>query len=120
MAGSGVSPPVIVLLPRPDEQAIGYWGQASSLVYCTRVYESVPDLKECVTPLRNWKRYGPLELFYSCILAEFREGTLSWDEVLPEVGTKKEEALKLDVYVWPMVMAERHGRGKLLLRRAFV
>ncbi len=100
-------------------QAIGYWGQASSLVYCTRVYEGAPDPKECVTPLRNWKRYGPLEPFYSCILSEFREGTLLWDEVMPVVGTKKEEALKLDVYVWPMVMAERHGRGKLLLRKAF-
>lgn len=100
-------------------QAIGYWGQSSSLVYCTGVYASVPDLKECVTPLRNWKSYRQLEPFYSCILSEFREGTLSWDEVMPTVGTKKAEALKLDVYVWPMMMAEQNGRGKVLLRRAF-
>ncbi len=100
-------------------QAIGYWGQASSLVYCTKVDESVPDPKECVTPLRNWKRYGPLEPFYSCILSEFRQGTLSWNEVMPVVGTKKAESLQLDVYVWPMVMAEQRGRGKLLLRKAF-
>ena len=101
-------------------RAIGYWGQASSLVYCTRVYQSSPDPNECVTPLREWKNRGPLSPFFSSILSEFREETLSWDDVMPVVGVQRPEALKLDIYVWPLVIAEQHGSGKLLLRRAFV
>ena len=100
-------------------KAIGYWGQSSSLAYCTRVYRGSPDQKECVTILRNWKSHGLLEPFFSSIMSEFRAGTLSWDKVMPVVGAQKVETLKLDIYVWPMVITEQHGRGKLLLHRAF-
>lgn len=100
-------------------RAIGYWGQASSPVYCTRVCQSVPDPKECVTPLRNWNSREPLEPFFSSFLAEFRVVTLSWDDIMPVLGAQKAEMLKLDIYVWPMVMLEKHGRGKLLRRIAF-
>jgi len=73
-----------------------------------------------VTSLRNWKSHGPLEPFFSSILSEFREGALSWDQVMPVVGAQKVETLTLDMYVWPLVISEQHGRGKLLVRRAFV
>jgi hypothetical protein len=99
--------------------AIGYWGQASSLVYCTRVYQEAPDPKECVTPLRNWNSHRPLELFFTSFLSEFRAETLSWDDVMPAVGAQKTEVLQMDMYVWPMVMLEQHGGGRLLKRRAF-
>ena len=100
-------------------RAIGYWGQSSSLASCIGVYEGSPDPKECVTSLRNWKSHGPLEPFFSSILSEFRDGALSWDQVMPVVGAQKVETLTLDMYVWPLVISEQHGRGKLLLRRAF-
>jgi len=100
-------------------RAIGYWGQSSSLASCIGVYESSPDPKECVTSLRNWKSHRPLEPFFSCILLEFRNGALSWGQVMPVVGAQKVETLTLDIYVWPLVISEQHGRGKLLLRRAF-
>jgi hypothetical protein len=99
--------------------AIGYWGQASSLVYCARVYQDVPDPKECVTTLRNWHSHGPLEPFFTSFLTEFGADTLTWDDVMPAVGTQKTEMLQMDVYVWPMVIVEQHGGGKLLKRRAF-
>ena len=100
-------------------RAIGYWGQSSSLASCKGVYEGSPDPKECVTSLRNWKSHGLLEPFFSSILSEFRYGALSWDQVMPVVGAQKAETLTLDIYVWPLVISEQHGRGKLLLRRAF-
>src|SRR5205814_2089292 len=109
-------------VPRWTEilRTIGYWGKASSLVYCTSVWQSVPDPKECVTPLQNWTRREPLEPFFSSFLAEFRVDTLSWDDVIPVLGTRKAEMLKLDIYVWPMMTVEQHGAGKRLKRRAFV
>lgn len=99
---------------------VGYWGHASSLVYCTKVFQSEPNPNECVTPLRNWNSKEQLEPFFSSILSEFRVDTLSWDDVMPIVGVQKAEMLKLDIYVWPMVMVEQFGGGKLLKRRAFV
>ncbi len=99
--------------------AIGYWGQASSFVYCTRAYQDAPDSKECMTPLRNWRSHGPLEPFFTSFLTEFRAETLTWDDVMPVVGAQKTEVLQVDVYVWPMVIVEQHGGGKLLKRRAF-
>lgn len=99
--------------------AIGYWGQASSLVYCTGAYQDAPDSKECMTPLRNWHSHGPLEPFFTSFLTEFRAETLTWDDVMPVVGAQKTEVLQVDVYVWPMVIVEQHGGGKLLKRRAF-
>ena len=100
-------------------KAIGYWGQSSSLASCTGVHQGIPDPKECVTPLRDWHSPGQLAPFLSSILSEFRSRMLSWDEVMPSIGKQKAEPLALDVYVWPLVIAEQHGRGRLLLRQAF-
>jgi hypothetical protein len=100
-------------------RTIGYWGQSSSLAYCIGVHQGPPDPKECVIPLRDWRSPGQLAPFFSSILSEFRNGMLSWDEVMPVLGVQKVEPLALDVYVWPLVIAEQHGRGRLLLRRAF-
>ena len=122
------SGPLTVYLEVPSQEtmhwvellrAVGYWGQSSSLAYCTGVQEDQPEPKECVTRLRGWKGPGPLEPFFSSILSEFRTEALSWEEIMPVVGVQKGETLALDVYVWPLVIAEQHGRGRLLLRRAF-
>jgi hypothetical protein len=100
-------------------RAIGYWGQGNSLVYCTNVCESVPDPKECVMPLRKWTGREPLEPFFSSFLTEFREGTLSWNDVSPMISARKAGMLKFDMYIWPMVTVRQHGGGKQLKRRAF-
>lgn len=100
-------------------KAIGYWGQSSSLAFCRGVDQVSPDPRECVISLRNWRSHGQLEPFFSSILSEFRAQALSWEEVMPIVGVQKVEPLALDVYVWPLVIVEQHGRGRLLLRRAF-
>jgi hypothetical protein len=100
-------------------RAIGYWGQASSLVSCTNAWENVPDPKECVMPLRKWTRQEPLELFFSSFLTEFRDTMISWNDVMPMLGARKAEMLKFDVYIWPMVTVQHHGGGKQLKRKAF-
>lgn len=113
-------------IPRPLQDAfgqvlgvIGYWGQASSLAWCTGIQESVPRVDECVMPLRLLQGQIRLRPFLSCILSEFRDGSVAWHEVMPVVGVRISNALRLDVYVWPLTEVSHQGSGKLLVRQAF-
>ncbi len=98
---------------------IGYWGQASSLAWCTEISADAPLTQECVVPLRLLSGHAPLRPFFSSILSEFRNGSVTWKEVMPIVGERKANPLRLDIYVWPLMLAERHGRGKLFVRTPF-
>jgi hypothetical protein len=98
---------------------IGYWGQTSSLAWCSRVENRTPSQEECVMPLRSFQRQTPIHPFFSCILSEFRDPTLTWDEVVPFIGKRMPNPLHLDVFVWPLIEVAQHGGGKLLERRAF-
>jgi hypothetical protein len=100
-------------------QMIGYWGQASSLAWCTCIEKSLPPIDECVTPLRLLKNPVPLRPFFSSILSEFRETTLSWNEVMPLVGNASPNPLRMDISVWPLIQVLQHGGGMLLLRQPF-
>lgn len=99
--------------------AIGYWGQTNSLACCLRVEERAPVLQECLVPLRPWIAHGPLHAFFSCILSELRDASLTWEDLLPEVGAPSRSILRLEVYLWPMVLQEQRGSGKVLVRTPF-
>lgn len=101
-------------------QAIGYWGQTDSLAWCMKVSQSEPNRKECVAPLVQWTSKGPIGRFFVSFLTEFRDTSLSWDEIMPMVGSQQKEILRLDLWVWPLVIVEQHGRGKRLQRQAFL
>ena len=98
---------------------IGYWGQASSLAWCTSIESSMPPTEECVMPLRLFKSHVPLRPFFSCILSEFRDPNITWNDVMPLIGGRSPNPLHLDVYVWPLIEKVQHGSGKLLVRQAF-
>lgn len=100
-------------------QMIGYWGQTSSLAWCNSIESRTPPREECVTPLRSFQRHVPAHPFFSCILSEFRDPSVTWNEVVPFIGKRMPNPLRLDVYVWPLIEAAQHGSGKLLARRAF-
>jgi hypothetical protein len=100
-------------------QMIGYWGQASSLAWCTNVESNIPPTDECATPLRLFKSHIPLRPFFSCILSEFRDTNVEWNDVMPLIGKSSPNPLRLDVYVWPLIEVVKHGDGMVLVRRAF-
>jgi hypothetical protein len=115
-----------IQVPRPKQDAfcqvlgmIGYWGQASSLAWCTGIQESVPPLDECVLPLRLLQEQARLRPFFSCILSEFRDRSVAWHEVMPVAGGRISNALRLDVYVWPLTEVSQQESGRLLVRQAF-
>ncbi len=98
---------------------IGYWGQASSLAWCTEISTGAPSTQECVTPLHLLPGHAPLRPFFSSILSEFRNGSVAWREVMPIVGERKANPLRMDIYVWPLMLTEQHGSGKLFVRTPF-
>jgi len=99
---------------------IGYWGQASSLAWCTAVASDAPSLQECVLPLHLFSDQIPVGSFFSSILAEFRNGSVTWKEVMPVLGGKSANPLRMDVYVWPLLRTSHHGTGALFVRTPFL
>ena len=114
---------VFVQVPLESEQrmrrvlrTIGYWGQSSSLASCLGVTHTPPVPGECATPLALLDGTLPLRPFFTCLVTEFRSDQLAWYDVVPGDGTPRTQALRIDVYVWPMITDYRHGTDKLLVR----
>jgi hypothetical protein len=97
-------------------QAIGYWGQTSSLTTCVGITHTPPVYGECATPLTMIDSTLPLQPYFSCLATEFRSDQLSWYDIVPDDDMQRTEALHLEVYVWPMITKYRHGAQKLLVR----
>lgn len=94
---------------------IGYWGQTNSFATCLRVRQEAPRMQECVMPLQEVSSI-PLHSFFSCILSEFRDSSVAWEEIDPFAPPEKANPLKLDIYVWPLRIVTLHGAGKVLVR----
>ncbi|MDQ6661759.1 MAG: hypothetical protein M3Z24_12440 [Chloroflexota bacterium] len=97
-------------------QAIGYWGQSSSLASCLEVTNTSPVPGECAMSLSQLDGTFPLRPYFSCLATEFRSDRISWYHIVPDGDVQRTEALRLEVYVWPMITEYRHGEQKLLVR----
>lgn len=103
-------------------RSIGYWGQASSFATCMKVSECAPETNECAQSLRALGEHVLLRPFFSCILSEFRDSHVAWQEVVLSEETPAKTTrnpLKLEVYVWPLQIAMRAGKSTLLVRSSF-
>lgn len=103
-------------------RTIGYWGQASSFATCLEVSERAPETHECAQSLQVVGEHVLLRPFFSCILSEFRDSHVAWQEVIPLEATPaktERNPLKLEVYVWPLQVARQSGRSTLLVRSSF-
>lgn len=97
-------------------QAIGYWGQSSSLASCLSIAQTSPNPGECAVPLFSLDPSQPLQPFFSCLATEFSSRHLLWYDIVPEEGRRKTKAPQIAIYVWPMIIDYRHGTEKLLVR----
>lgn len=104
---------------RESFMTISYWGQTDSLATCVAVEEVAPLDEECVLPLRVLPWHRSLGAFFSCVLTEFRQAGVDWEDVIPGEQRDKEDPLWREVYVWPMLLAERRAENKLLVRQPF-
>jgi hypothetical protein len=99
-------------------KSVAYWGQANSLAWCVRVYPAAPRDGEVAVPLRSLNGFSPLRQFFACIVSEFRDTQMEWDEVMPTLRRRKKDTIRMELYVWPMVMGEQHCGGRLLHRHS--
>ncbi len=100
-------------------RAIGYWGQTDSLTCCVEVRRRAPSQQECVQPLGFLGSDRVLHPYFSCVTSEFRDPHPSWEEVVTmNVTHRSGSPLRLDVYVWPLIVTRHSGEGKLLLYHA--
>jgi hypothetical protein len=96
--------------------AIGYWGQASSLAQCLAVEHCKPVRSECAVPLRQISPYQPLRGFVTGLASDFRGPDVEWHHIMPDPAGNADEAIRIDLYVWPMRIIEQRGDSRLLLR----
>jgi hypothetical protein len=55
----------------------------------------------------------PIGQFFSCIISELRDTKVNWYEVMPFLESSRTKAIRLELYVWPMIIEWRSG-SKLL------
>lgn len=95
-------------------RAIGYWGQASSLAWCRGIEKIVPNPADCAHPWEALTFDQQVERYFCCLASEFRDDQVVWSEIMPQIQEKQSDALRLGVYVWPMVIREQRSNHKLL------
>jgi hypothetical protein len=117
------SGPMTVYLQTPGRQvedccwalkSVAYWGQASSLTWCTRVQPATPQDGEVAVPFRSLNVAYPIQRFFACIVSEFRDAQVEWEEVMPVLRTGKANAIRMELYLWPLVIGEQHGSDRIL------
>ena len=97
-------------------KSVAYWGQASSLAWCVGVYPAAPQNSEVAVPLRSLNVSHPIRQFFSCVVSEFRDTQVEWSEVMPVLHMGKMDAIRLEIYVWPMMIRLKHSGGTILRR----
>jgi hypothetical protein len=120
--------PLTVYLQVPQQEAeqwakllhlIGYWGQANSFTCCLGLSQTTPIQEECAQPLTQLSEQAVLHPFFACLLTEFRDSTISWDEVMSSSNApSRSNFLTLDLYLWPLLRSP-HPTGQLLTHMPF-
>lgn len=74
-------------------------------------------------PLQEMEERVRLSPSFPCVLSEFRDARVAWQEVVTfdtaRVGMAR-SPLKLAIYVWPLRVERRSGGNTLLRRSSFV
>lgn len=96
--------------------AIGYWGKADSLACCVQVQEQAPVIEECSRPIQSLDPAQPISQLFAAVAADFAHPHVTWEQMISSRRQAKKPVLALNVFVWPMVMAEQQHMSKLLLR----
>ncbi len=96
--------------------SVGYWGQASSFTCCLSIRHEPPQMEECATPLRLLKGGFPIRRYFSCIVTDFQDQRVKWEDILPILRDRIPTALRMELYIWPMIIEEKRRAGTLLRR----
>lgn len=98
-------------------QGIGYWGQANSLATCVRIDEKSPVPGEVAVPLSSISSTNKVKGLFTSFVTEFRDEKVTWEEITPKIRQQPTDAIKVELYVFPMKLVESPDvRSKILVR----
>lgn len=100
----------------PTLQSIGYWGQRGSMVTCLSVDPELPPLGFVAVSMKKLgfdKSVG----HYACLVPEFRDNAVSWDEVTSEKGGHDSDFLRYELFVWPLAASQPLRGGWFLTQK---
>lgn len=96
--------------------AVGYWGQTNSFAYCCRVYPEEPDLGACALRLDQLDPSRRVDNYFIAFATEFRDDTVTWEEVVVSTAVTKCTAIQPTIYVWPLLPCKHLGLGEVYAR----
>jgi hypothetical protein len=92
-------------------QAIGYWGQSSSLASCAGVRRHAPKTGDFAIPLRLVNSDQCLGNYFTAFVTVFHDQPLDWSDIIPDIRPGKRSPLRIELYVWPLVLDVKKASG---------
>lgn len=93
--------------------AVGYWGQTNSFAYCCCVYPAEPDRGSCALRLDQLDPGRRVDHYFTAFATEFRDDTVTWEEVVVAMAVSKCTAIQPTIYVWPLLPCQHYGTGEV-------
>lgn len=108
--GGDVVPAIVETL-----YAIGAWGSADSFAFCENVEAAeLPD--EVVVQLQSMSREAMLSQRYIGHATEFRDQSVTWDEIIVGNSDESPDGIVCSLWVWPLCISEQRSNGMILRR----
>ncbi len=98
---------------------IGYWGRTDSFAQCLSVGNHEPIIEECGIPLAAVDNTYPVRGFLTSLVTEFHDTQVRWEDIMP-VLSQQRDAIRIDIYIWPMQLVGRYGDSRMFARRSFM
>jgi hypothetical protein len=120
--------PMTVYLQVPGDQeaqwvqlldTIGYWGQTDSFTTCLHVDRATPNDDECACSLQDMLPTRPAHSYLPCLLTEFRDQQIAWEDILPDAPRSRQSFLCASMYLWPLQYVKQHVGGTVFVRTPF-
>ncbi len=78
-----------------------------------------PNEDECALSFQEILPTRPVHLYFPCLLSEFRDQHVVWEEILPDAPKPRLSPLLYAMYLWPLQRVKQHTGGTLFVRAPF-
>lgn len=99
---------------------IGYWGQTDSFTQFEGCSSEKPPRGEYAVPLMSLNASMCLKDYYREFASEFRDDQVRWEQIIGEGQTTKDVPIRVEVYVWPLLVAKRQSGNTVLVKHSFL
>ena len=93
---------------------VGYWGQANSFAVCGDISEAEPEPGSYAQRLESIRSGQAIGRYFTSFVTELRDESVTWKELCPQRGGGTSSPLRIQLYVWPLIMCEHSSTDQLL------